>query len=106
MVEAAISMHLDQVEACFDAGGGPGLEKWRAGSRDKWPALTGFQGSGETHIHPPAVGKSLGPRHGKLQDRGSLTQMLSHSHRQAPIHKHGSKVNTTSYTGGTEKRGL
>ena len=42
MVEAAISMHLDQVEACFDAGGGPGLEKWRAGSRDKWPAPDGF----------------------------------------------------------------
>ena len=63
--------------------------EWRAGSRDEWPAPDGFPREWESHR--PAVGKSLGSRHGKLQDRGSLTQMLG-PHRQAPIHKHGAKA--------------
>ena len=65
MVEAAISMHLDQVEACFDAGGGPGLDKWRAGLREKWPAPDGFPREWESHIHPPAaelLGRGMGNR--------------------------------------------
>ncbi len=54
MVEAAIRMHLDQVEACFDARGGPGLEAWRRGAREQWPAPDGFPRSwGQPH--PAAV---------------------------------------------------
>ena len=50
MVDAAIRMHLDQVEACIDAGGGPDLEAWRGGSREHWPAPDGFPRSwGEPH---------------------------------------------------------
>ena len=42
MVEAALRMHLDQVESCFVSGGGPGLESWRGGSRQDWPSPDGF----------------------------------------------------------------
>ena len=53
MVEAAIVLHLDQVEACFDAGGGPGLEAWRSGKRVQWPAPDGFPQSWD-QPHPAA----------------------------------------------------
>ena len=42
MVEAAISLHLDQVQACLEENGGPGMEDWRSGGRDHWPAPDGF----------------------------------------------------------------
>ena len=42
MVESAISLHLDQVQACIDSSGGPGLEEWRSGTRPYWPAPDGF----------------------------------------------------------------
>ena len=42
MVESAISLHLDQVQACIDSSGGPDLEEWRSGARPYWPAPDGF----------------------------------------------------------------
>jgi len=43
MTRAGIRMHLDQVEACLEAGGGPEFTQWRAGGiRDQWPAPDGF----------------------------------------------------------------
>lgn len=42
MVEAAIVLHLNQAQACFEAGGGPGLDSWRSGVRELWPAPDGF----------------------------------------------------------------
>ena len=42
MVKSAISLHLDQVQACIDSSGGPDLEEWRSGSRPYWPAPDGF----------------------------------------------------------------
>ena len=44
MVKSAISLHLDQVQACIDSSGGPDLEEWRSGSRPYWPAPDGFPG--------------------------------------------------------------
>ncbi len=50
MVESALSLHLDQVQACFEAGGGPGLRVWRSGKREHWPAPDGFPREwGEPH---------------------------------------------------------
>tara|TARA_B100000686_G_scaffold317243_1_gene365858 strand:- start:1161 stop:2996 length:1836 start_codon:yes stop_codon:yes gene_type:complete len=50
MVESALSLHLDQVQACFDSGGGPTLEVWRSGKREHWPAPDGFPREwGEPH---------------------------------------------------------
>lgn len=57
MVNAAIRLHLDQVGACIDAGGGPGIEAWRRGSREHWPAPDGFPRSWD-EPHPTA---SSGP---------------------------------------------
>tara|TARA_B100000959_G_scaffold177410_1_gene185577 strand:- start:14264 stop:16099 length:1836 start_codon:yes stop_codon:yes gene_type:complete len=51
MVESAIRLHLDQVEACIKAGGGPGFEQWRSGERENWPAPDGFPRSWESP-HP------------------------------------------------------
>ena len=43
MIRAGIRMHLDQVEACLGAGGGPKFTQWRAGGiREYWPAPDGF----------------------------------------------------------------
>ena len=43
MVRAGIRMHLDQVETCLKAGGGPKFSEWRAGGmRGQWPAPDGF----------------------------------------------------------------
>jgi len=42
MVESALSLHLDQVQACIDSSGGPDLEEWRSGARPYWPAPDGF----------------------------------------------------------------
>ena len=42
MIESAISLHLDQVQACIDSSGGPDLEEWRSGARPYWPAPDGF----------------------------------------------------------------
>ena len=53
MTETAIDMHLDQVEACLDAGGGPSLDEWRSGKRKKWPAPDGFPRSWD-QPHPAA----------------------------------------------------
>ncbi len=54
MVDAAIRMHLGQIGACIDAGGGPGIEAWRNGEREHWPAPDGFPRSwGKPH---PAAG--------------------------------------------------
>ena len=53
MVEEAIRLHLDQVEACIDTRGGPGLESWRRGTREHWPAPDGFPRSWDKP-HPAA----------------------------------------------------
>ena len=34
MVEAAINLHLDEVQSCMDSGGGPTLDDWRSGTRE------------------------------------------------------------------------
>jgi hypothetical protein len=55
MTRAGIRMHLDQVEACLDVGGGPRFTQWRAGGiRGHWPAPDGFP---RTWIerHPAAI---------------------------------------------------
>lgn len=41
MVERAIDLHLQEVEACLSAGGGPILGAWRAGERPAHPAPDG-----------------------------------------------------------------
>ncbi len=58
MVESAISLHLDQVEECISNGGGPGLEDWRSGKRDFWPAPDGFPRKWDLP-HPAAGQDSL-----------------------------------------------
>jgi len=43
MVFAGIEFHLDEVENCMKANGGPTFKDWRAGkNRPKWPAPDGF----------------------------------------------------------------
>jgi len=42
MALAAISLHMDEVQACFDSSGGPNLKDWRSGKREHWPAPDGF----------------------------------------------------------------
>ena len=43
MVYSGIEFHLDEVEDCISAQGGPTFEDWRKGkNRDKWPAPDGF----------------------------------------------------------------
>ena len=42
MVEAAINLHLDEVQSCMESGGAPTLDDWRSGTRDDWPAPDGF----------------------------------------------------------------
>jgi len=43
MVANGIRMHIDQVEACMRAGGGPHAESWRLGKhRHNWPAPDRF----------------------------------------------------------------
>ena len=43
MIAAGIRMHLDEVEGCLEANGGPMLEAWRAGeARPDSPAPDGF----------------------------------------------------------------
>ena len=43
MVQSGLKMHIDQVEACLNAAGGPKLESWRAGEgREYWPPPDGF----------------------------------------------------------------
>ena len=42
MVRAGLRLHIDQVEACLNAQGGPGMESWRAGEeRGHWPPPDG-----------------------------------------------------------------
>jgi len=43
MIIAGLKLHLDQVELCLNANGGPNLESWRKGEfRPEWPAPDGF----------------------------------------------------------------
>lgn len=42
-VANGVDFHLDEVESCFEANGGPHLARWRAGeARPKWPSPDGF----------------------------------------------------------------
>ena len=54
MVVSAIEFHLDEVERCFKEEGGPGLEAWRQGQREAWPAPDGFPHEPFTAGHPLA----------------------------------------------------
>ena len=43
MVKVGLRMHIDQVEACLNAGGGPRVSNWRVGEgRGYWPPPDGF----------------------------------------------------------------
>ena len=43
MIHEGIKMHLDEVEKCMAANGGPRLESWRKGeARDEIPSPDGF----------------------------------------------------------------
>ena len=41
MAHRALEYHLNEVQACLDANGGPSLEGWRAGARPLWPSPDG-----------------------------------------------------------------
>jgi len=54
MTRAGLQLHLDQVQACIEASGGPGLADWRkGGSRGDWPAPDGFPRVWN-EVHPAA----------------------------------------------------
>ena len=54
MTRAGLRLHLDQVQACIETGGGPGLADWRkGGSRGDWPAPDGFPRVWN-EVHPAA----------------------------------------------------
>ena len=54
MTRAGLRLHLDQVQACIEASGGPGLADWRkGGSRGDWPAPDGFPRVWN-EVHPAA----------------------------------------------------
>ncbi|HIC50680.1 MAG: hypothetical protein CXX69_05090 [Candidatus Thalassarchaeum betae] len=56
MTRAGLRLHLDQVQACMKAGGGPGLADWRKGGpRGDWPAPDGFPRTWN-EVHPAARG--------------------------------------------------
>ncbi|MED6312974.1 MAG: PD-(D/E)XK nuclease family protein [Candidatus Thermoplasmatota archaeon] len=56
MILEGIRMHLDEVEKCLEANGGPNLKSWRAGeARDEIPAPDGFPLHWKTP-HPSAQG--------------------------------------------------
>ena len=42
MVENGLKFHLDEVERCLEADGGPAKDAWRSGEREAWPAPDGF----------------------------------------------------------------
>lgn len=52
MVESGLRFHLDEVERCFDADGGPSKESWRRGDRATWPAPDGFPHEPFSDGHP------------------------------------------------------
>ena len=54
MTRAGLRLHLDQVQACIEASGGPGLSDWRkGGSRGDWPPPDGFPRVWN-EVHPAA----------------------------------------------------
>ena len=54
MTRAGLRLHLDQVQACIEASGGPGLADWRkGGSRGDWPPPDGFPRVWN-EVHPAA----------------------------------------------------
>lgn len=60
MVERAIDLHLEEVEACLSMGGGPTLTAWRAGERPLHPAPDGRRYP-STGPHPLARDGSCDP---------------------------------------------
>ena len=59
MCRAAIELHLDEVELCLQANGGPTLDAWRLGeARPQWPAPDGFPPQWTT---PHPVAQQSGP---------------------------------------------
>jgi hypothetical protein len=60
MIIAGIKLHLDQVELCLNANGGPYLESWRKGEfRPEWPAPDGFPK--KWNMPHPGAEKELSP---------------------------------------------
>jgi hypothetical protein len=58
MVYAGIGFHLDEVEDCMAANGGPTFSNWRkGGNRTKWPAPDGFP---YEHSSPHPAAQSAG----------------------------------------------
>jgi len=55
MVESGLRFHLDEVERCFQADGGPEKASWRKGERTLWPAPDGFPHEPFAGGHPLAV---------------------------------------------------
>ncbi len=60
MVERAIDLHLQEVEACLSMGGGPTISAWRAGERPLHPAPDGRRYP-STGPHPLARDGSCDP---------------------------------------------
>jgi len=59
MCRDAINLHLDEVERCLQANGGPDLDAWRRGeNRPDWPAPDGFPPQWTT---PHPVAQQSGP---------------------------------------------
>ncbi len=54
MVLNALRFHLGEVERCRQAGGGPGLDRWRRGERGPWPSPDGFPYESFPGPHPLA----------------------------------------------------
>ena len=52
MVESGLRFHIDEVERCFEADGGPEKVAWRKGERPLWPAPDGFPHEPFTDGHP------------------------------------------------------
>ena len=54
MVLNALRFHRGEVERCRQAGGGPGLDRWRRGERGPWPSPDGFPYESFPGPHPLA----------------------------------------------------
>ena len=55
MTKAGLKFHIEEVERCFLAKGGPKIDKWRNGDRPFWPAPDGFAIESFPKGHPFAT---------------------------------------------------
>ena len=88
MVTNGILMHIDQVESCLKARGGPSIDSWRSGEgRHDWPAPDGFP---RVWVEPHPCAQPLGSEVSWCEawevarpwfvdpDAGSFTQTTAH----------------------------